>query len=435
MDFKALLAKAAKKRQKGKKMIDGKKVASKTTIRMKSLKVEGQTELFTEYIFEDGTSKCIHMGTDKSQPKYLKEQEAGIHTLQILEWGDENKSKKWRRRRSLVTQMEKSANDEKSSSCDICASCVLPKELRFVTYNVWFSSRNQEARAKALIKLVLEQDPHIICLQEVTPVFLEILTANPRIQSEFFISDAVGSTLRGSKLQYGVLMCISKKLRLEDWALHVVPSRMNRRILIATLQLAPNEIARIATGHLESMDNVETRKQQLEAGFKLLETPSTAQQKEMQRATTTTITKSCFFLGDFNFDADDTDSKEKKAIPTDFKDVWLEVYPKKTKKESYTVLDMQMRIDQIHYKSTSFVPKSIVRIGREPIGNLKVRDQPDGENTGESSTNSSNQNFGSGVIGHSTLKDDDLERPSDHCGLSVTFDANRNFAGKSAPDK
>jgi endonuclease/exonuclease/phosphatase family metal-dependent hydrolase len=48
-------------------------------------------------------------------------------------------------------------------------------EVKIVTYNVWFSEKHKEARAKALFSILEKEDADFINLQEVTPEFLQWL--------------------------------------------------------------------------------------------------------------------------------------------------------------------------------------------------------------------------------------------------------------------
>lgn len=48
-------------------------------------------------------------------------------------------------------------------------------EVKIVSYNVWFSEKHKEARAKALFSILEKEDPDFINLQEVTPEFLHWL--------------------------------------------------------------------------------------------------------------------------------------------------------------------------------------------------------------------------------------------------------------------
>uniref|UniRef100_A0A7S2XH71 Endonuclease/exonuclease/phosphatase domain-containing protein n=1 Tax=Lotharella oceanica TaxID=641309 RepID=A0A7S2XH71_9EUKA len=403
MDFKSLLAaKAAKRKKKKAEIIDGKKVVSKTTIRVRSKEKVGVMEKFTEYIFEDGSSKRIPLG-EAAKPQYVKDQEDGIYALPIFQW-NKNKWKATQQapqgKQKKSGKAQKKSETKKLSTVGKPSESTLPQKLTFVTYNVWFSTRNQDARAKELLKIVTDLNADVICLQEVTPVFLDHLKADSMIQKNYSISDATGTTLRGRKLAYGVVMCVAKTIALTHWALHVVPSVMNRRPLIARFGVNEKEMITVVTTHLESMRNVATRKQQLEHIFKLIE-----DQNHVGKLLDDD--HHCFVMGDFNFDLDAKKSDEKNAIPREYKDAWRIVHPHKSKKDSVTVMDIQSRIDQVHYKSTKYGPVEMKRIGVLPI---------EGLNTNPPAKNAA----GISMTGHSIIGS--MEYPSDHYGLCAVFE-------------
>ena len=84
-------------------------------------------ERFTEHILEDGTTRRIPLGVAE-KPEYVKEQEEGIYALKFMQW--DSNEKRW--------SEEKRADTKASETLE---------SLRFVTYNVWFSERNQVVRS------------------------------------------------------------------------------------------------------------------------------------------------------------------------------------------------------------------------------------------------------------------------------------------------
>ena len=126
---------------------------------------------------------------------------------------------------------------------------------RIVTWNVWFKNIHQHARASELLRIVEENDPHILALQEITPVFLEILLSNAFIRAKYRVSDGpLGNTIT----PYGVLLLISLDLPPCIFEIHSMPSNMGRRLVTARY----NNLT-IGTVHLESLDNVQMREFQL----------------------------------------------------------------------------------------------------------------------------------------------------------------------------
>eukprot|EP01087_Luapelamoeba_hula_P022037 TRINITY_DN7815_c0_g1_i2.p1 TRINITY_DN7815_c0_g1~~TRINITY_DN7815_c0_g1_i2.p1 ORF type:complete len:327 (-),score=50.24 TRINITY_DN7815_c0_g1_i2:168-1148(-) len=157
--------------------------------------------------------------------------------------------------------------------------------LTFVSYNVWFSQKCQQERATGLFEILSQSNADFICLQEVTPVFLKWLLTEKWAQDNYYISDSSTNTVT----PYGVLLLSKHPLnRIE---LCAMPSNMGRRVLVAEANVplcvrGQKVIQRIkvATVHLESMDNADMRHEQLATIFPLLQ-----------------HTDAAFFMGDFNF--------------------------------------------------------------------------------------------------------------------------------------
>ena len=78
------------------------------------------------------------------------------------------------------------------------------KPLRVLTYNIWFARHERECRTAAQLLIIQEEDPDVICLQEVTPEtrqsFLEALGDN---------YDASPFDIKGG---YGIMTFSKKKL-------------------------------------------------------------------------------------------------------------------------------------------------------------------------------------------------------------------------------
>jgi len=73
------------------------------------------------------------------------------------------------------------------------------------------------------------------------------------VRQRYALSDAVGTTLQGSDLAYGVIMLLRHGLALRFLRLYTLPTRMSRAALIAGILIGCHEL-RVATAHLESLD-------------------------------------------------------------------------------------------------------------------------------------------------------------------------------------
>ena len=51
-------------------------------------------------------------------------------------------------------------------------------------------------------------DADVICLQEVTPFFLQLLTEQDWMRKRYILSDSIGTSLKGSQLAYGVIIAV-----------------------------------------------------------------------------------------------------------------------------------------------------------------------------------------------------------------------------------
>jgi tyrosyl-DNA phosphodiesterase 2 len=165
------------------------------------------------------------------------------------------------------------------------------KNIKFITYNIWFNEFNFKARTEEILKMCESKDPDFICLQEVTENFMSKLLGSRFIQSNFYIAN-VPFQLRN---WYDVVI-LSKYC----CNAYVIPflSKMSRKLMYITLFNQENEMIKIGSAHLESFNNIYTRESQLSLSYKILDNF----EKDFFRQA-----KYCFFLGDFNFTEKEND--------------------------------------------------------------------------------------------------------------------------------
>lgn len=250
-------------------------------------------------------------------------------------------------------------------------------ELVLVSYNVWFSSRNQVARARALFEIMQAADADVICLQEVTPKFLAMLREEGWVKDSYMLSDSIGTTFRGS-FAYGVMMLVHRCIDLEEFVLHSLPSQMNRSVLLASLRLGLRTLE-VGTVHLESLDNPLVRELQLSMIFGLLSS------------------ENAVLLGDMNYD----DRTETHTIPEGYMDCWSMLYPNSSgfTMQHDDVTSAPTRIDRIFLRSSELRPHSMRLLGTDGIGVC-----------------ASVIEEGQGMC---SVHADGEERPSDHYGLCM----------------
>ncbi|CAF1116351.1 unnamed protein product [Adineta steineri] len=234
-------------------------------------------------------------------------------------------------------------------------------QFRVVTYNVWFSDKYQPMRVQNLCDILNKSNAQVIALQEMTKNILQHLLAQPFVQERYYISDGDGRTFNG---WYGVVLLIDIRLHISRLNLINFPqSNMGRRLVLAEIKLDNNEILRIGTVHLESLNNTPQRLCQLNIC-----------QNAFNRSPGT-----CILMGDFNFHAQGQENIDQfKALPG-WIDVWTNImgidnrgYTFDTETNSMTKLHNggadQSRYDRIILRSNTLIPTEIEILGNKSIG-------------------------------------------------------------------
>ena len=222
---------------------------------------------------------------------------------------------------------------------------IIEKKISFMTYNVWFEEHNFTNRVYAIFQLLEKYSADFICLQEVTRRFLNNLLDQKFIRDNYHVS---------GNFQHGYDVIIISKLPVKFYVQKFQKSNMTRKLLIAeTFYNCNGEVKPIliGTSHLESLNNPEFRKSQLEIIFRVLEKSD-----------------SSFLMGDFNFDPS-WENEQKNLNPKylDSYDTWKS--KNKLMIEGYTMpkndLFPAWRPDRILYKNFNLDFFEI--FGNEPI--------------------------------------------------------------------
>lgn len=121
--------------------------------------------------------------------------------------------------------------------------------LRVVTWNVWFNSWERELRQRALWAEIAENDPDIICLQEVIPAHLAGPELDDLRDRGYWVSDEPID-------RYDVVMATRRPV-LESERVPL-PSIMGRNLLVVRLDTRP--ALTVATVHLESTAEMTARR-------------------------------------------------------------------------------------------------------------------------------------------------------------------------------
>lgn len=251
------------------------------------------------------------------------------------------------------------------------------REIKLITYNVWFSTNNWVNRALSLFDIINREDANLICLQEVTTDFLKLLLKQEWVRNCYFVSDANGSTV----IPYGVV--ILSKHYMSNVTLFDMPTDMGRRLLLCGISLNGDNFI-VGTVHLESMNNSEMRINQL------------ARIQEI-----TSAHENWMLLGDFNFHAQMRENQHIADI-----DAWELVHGQGSSAREVTRRGLM--IDRVIIKGGNWVPLAIRRIGCDPIVPLE----------GNEVTVPSHSSAGT-----EKMMARDEEYPSDHDGVVVQFGA------------
>lgn len=173
-----------------------------------------------------------------------------------------------------------------------------PAPLRLATWNVWFGPHHLDIRAELLLDELAAADLDVLCLQEVTPRFVELLRAR-EIFSRYALAEAVDA-----EAGYGTALLT--RLPVLETRRVELPTSMGRHLLLVRVEASSGRTVTIATAHLESRRwNGDVRIEQLDVALPAL------------RATE----DDAVFCGDFNFD-DGWDEDRHLHAARDFRDVW-----------------------------------------------------------------------------------------------------------------
>lgn len=180
-------------------------------------------------------------------------------------------------------------------------------ELRVLTYNVWFGETNQKERWLALMKIVRDVDPHVVCFQEATSRFLDVILEIDWVRSDFVVSHTTVDDWQ----DYRVALLVRKSVAPDQIIEHELVSRLERTLLSASINFNGQKVV-IATAHLESnRKNSEYRAQQISQVEALLVPPLVENRAPEQVVSPGDCNARCqstydeaslvVFAGDFNF--------------------------------------------------------------------------------------------------------------------------------------
>lgn len=274
-------------------------------------------------------------------------------------------------------------------------------DLRLLTYNVWFGNVAVMERLEALGRVIAESDPHVLCLQEVTPQSLSVLRAFA------WFGDYVAGPAPHLQEYFSLMMfkkgVDSELVKREKFVFR--NSRMGRYLDVTSYMRDAASGAHFAVGtaHLESY---------------ISSTHTSASERKVQIAECFSVMNkhpNAVFMGDTNWD----DKDGAVPAPSDWRDAWLEKRPKDAgftydaKTNAMLRGYLQKRLDRAFVKLRDFDIRAIEMVGQEPIP---------------------------GVTYHKTVSERGKAKvielpvvPSDHFGLLLTLQAKKKTESSNEP--
>ena len=232
-------------------------------------------------------------------------------------------------------------------------------QLRVLTYNVWFeggfqrpasdntppskeappnetlvqrgkrlmdldchaSATTFRIRMEAIINILLELNPDVACLQEITPWSRDLVINNSRLTDIYsFSNNSVG--------RYGVLM-LSKKILIPIFQTIPMPTNMGRDLLGVRVSLGNGRYATVHGAHYESLSSAPIRKEQLEVTVKSV---GMTDEKNCNSGRNNVVVGDFNFCSYRNYVADDGAPLENhvlEEVMSEFDDLWpMLVWPR-----------------------------------------------------------------------------------------------------------
>ena len=252
----------------------------------------------------------------------------------------------------------------------------LLSEVRVLTYNVWFAEHVALAdRVQGLSDVITENDPHVICLQEVTPNILMLLHAMPWFE-EFKCTPPPSQ-------QYFTVVLFKQNMNKADKTTRLVRrnfpnSRMGRYADgAAGMDCGGGVELTVMSSHLESfLSKTDTssaeRVSQMRDCFRVLDgiIDRRVEEKTNRGEGAPGKTKNAIFAGDTNWD-----EKSDGDVPlgSEWSDAWVTNgdgspgYTYDLRKNQMMSGWLQKRLDRVFFRLESFDVSKIEMVGNEPI--------------------------------------------------------------------
>ena len=253
------------------------------------------------------------------------------------------------------------------------------KEVRVLTYNVWFAEDVALAdRVQGLSDVVVESDPHVLCLQEVTPNILMLLHAMPWFE-EYKCTPPPAQ-------QYFTVVLFKQSLHKKDKTTRLVRrnfpnSQMGRYADgVAGIECGGGRELTVMSSHLESfISKTQTssaeRVAQLKDALRVLD--GIVDRRAAERETKKNApgaprggVRNALFAGDTNWD-ETTDGEV--PLPPGWEDAWLlkgdggPGYTYDLKRNAMMSGYLQKRLDRVFCRLSDFRVSSFAMVGTTPV--------------------------------------------------------------------
>ncbi len=190
------------------------------------------------------------------------------------------------------------------------------KSITLLSYNVWGAPQDRSSpffkfneRSTAILDMIKDKEPDIICLQEVSQDWANKILANDYIREHYYCTDKNADRVQS---YFGLSQITLSKYPIISATVYGLPGYEISTLLSTTLKIGHQRIS-VNNVHLHSSKQFTAfRKAQLQAIFNILKEQPDSDIK--------------MIAGDFNF-GDGPEWVENTALDPAFKDVWLVLFP------------------------------------------------------------------------------------------------------------
>lgn len=248
------------------------------------------------------------------------------------------------------------------------------EEVRCLTYNVWFAEHVALVdRVQGLSDVIRDVDPHVICLQEVTPNILMLLHAQP------WFEEYKGTP--PPPQQYFTLTLFRRSMDKPDRTTRLTrrefsTSRMGRYADgVVGMSCGGGRELTVFTSHLESFISKEQnssreRVAQLKDALRVIDGVVDRRASERDARGESGGVRNAIFMGDTNWD-ESTDGEV--PLPAEWCDAWLSHgdggagYTYDLRRNPMMGGYLQKRLDRAFYRLEDFDVTGVRMVGTEPV--------------------------------------------------------------------